>query len=184
MKKHKFAIISAAVFLFCCFIPFVSVLAAGDSSSGGYLSQYQNVDPHPTSASWISTFGYLLSLIVIFVFVIGLAYYVSHYLGGHFGRQFKGDDSSGALLKNLPLGPNKSICVVEIAGHIMILGVTDHNITLLQEITDMKEIEKLHLEAPEPLTKDKVLSFFGQQMTSLDKISKRIPDFLKNKYRK
>ncbi|TCS80956.1 FliO/MopB family protein [Pectinatus cerevisiiphilus] len=183
MKKYKFVIFSAAVFLFCWFVPVISVLAAGDSSSGGYLSQYQNVDPHPTSASWISTFGYLLSLVVIFVFVVGLAYYVSHYLGGRFGKQFK-ENSGGALLLNLSLGPNKSICVVEIAGHIMILGVTDHNITLLQEITDMQEIEKLHLSNSTEPVETNVLDLFGQQFNSLDKISKRIPEFFKNKYHK
>lgn len=183
MKKYRIFVFSAAVFLFCWLIPVVFVLAAGDSSSGGYLSQYQNADPHPTSASWISTFGYLLSLVVIFAFVVALAYYVSHYLGDRFGKQFK-NNGNGALLMNLPLGPNKSICVVEIAGHIMILGVTDHNITLLQEIKDMQEIEKLHLSFPdEPLEKNP-LGIFGQQLNSLDKISKRLPEFFKNKYHK
>lgn len=183
MKKYKVAIFSAAVFLFCLFMPLVSVLAAVDSSSGGYLSQYQNVNPQPTSVSWISTLGYLLSLIIIFVFVIALAYYVSHYLGGHFGKQFK-KDGNGSLLINLPLGPNKFICVVEVAEHVMVLGVTDHNITLLHEITDIKEIEKLHLSVSDEPEQKKLLNIFGQQFRSLDKLSKRFPDFFKNKYHK
>ena len=183
MKKYKFIIFSAAVFFFCWFIPVISVLAAGDSSSGGYLSQYQNVDPHPTGTSWLSTIAYLLSLIVIFVFVIALAYYVSHYLGGHFGRELR-QNGSGTLLTQLPLGPNRSVCVVEIAGHIMVLGVTDHNITLLREITDIKEIEKLHLSDAAETNDKNMTGMFGRQFNSLDKISKRIPDLFKNKYHK
>ncbi|WP_196602739.1 FliO/MopB family protein [Pectinatus frisingensis] len=183
MNKYKCVAFSAAISFFFLFVPMVSIFAAGDSSSGGYLSQYQNVDPHPTSVSWISTFAYLLSLIVIFAFVIGLAYYVSHYLGGHFGKNLK-QSSKGVLLAHFPLGANRAVCVLEIAGHIMILGVTDHNITLLKEITDIKEIEKLHLSDSVEMNEKNPLDIFDSQISSLDGISKKIAGIFKNKYRK
>ncbi|WP_196594661.1 flagellar biosynthetic protein FliO [Pectinatus sottacetonis] len=183
MKKYKSIALSAAIFLFCWFVPVYTVLAAGDSSSGGYLSQYQNTNPHPTSVSWISTLGYLLSLIAIFAFVVGLAYYVSHYLGGHFAKSTTQSDNI-SLLSHFSLGPNRSICIVDIAGHILILGVTDHNISLLKEITDDEEITKLRLATENKIHQKDILGVFGQQFNSLEKISKRIPGLFKNKYHK
>ena len=51
------------------------------------------------------------------------------------------------MLENLPLGTNRSVCVVKIAGRVFLLGVTDNNITLLSEITDNEEIEALQENA-------------------------------------
>ena len=40
--------------------------------------------------SWWSTIAYVASLVVVFLFVAGLAYYVSKILGGRFGRAVSG----------------------------------------------------------------------------------------------
>lgn len=183
MKNNKYVFFSAAVFIVFCFMPVVTVLAAGDSSSGGYLSQYQNTpNPHPTGTSWLATFGYLLTLLVIFLFVVGLAYYVSHYLGGRFAKtSLKSENAT--LLSHFSLGPNRAVCIVEISSHVLILGVTDNNISLLKEITDVEEIENLRKNSSKILETD-ILGVFGQQFNSLDKISKRLPGLFKNKYHK
>ncbi len=180
MKSMKRMVSSAAYAIIYCFGAKV-VYAA--TASSGYLSQYKDTNPQPTSVSFLSTIGYLLSLIVIFAFVVGLAYYVSHYLGGHFGKGWK-KDSMGNVLSMLPLAPNKYICVVEIAGHIMILGITDHNITLLREINDIEEIKKLRLLGDESLEEKDFSNILNQQMSSWESFSRRVTKIFKDRYRK
>ena len=122
-------------------LPSVGLAADG----GGYLSGYENRDPAPNGTpgvSWWSTIAYVASLVVVFLFVAGLAYYVSKILGGRFGRAMS--SGGGRLLENLPLGPGRSACVVELAGRILLLGVTEHTITLLGEVEDAAEAEAEH----------------------------------------
>ncbi len=167
------------------FLPAALAMASGDTAgSGGYLSQYQSTNPHPTSVSFFSTLAYLLSLVVIFAFVAGLAYYVSHYLGDRFGKGIK-KDGSGGILSYLPLGPNRSVCVIELAGHIMIIGVTDHNISLLREVTDMEEIKRLKLLSAQSATENDFAKIFGKQFNSIDNLSQRLSTiFKRDKYHK
>ena len=167
-------LIVVTVFLF----PSVGI-AAGD---GSYLSGYENQDPVPNGTpgvSWWSTVAYVVSLVVVFLFVAGLAYYVSKFLGGRFGRATSG--RGGRVLENLPLGPGRSACVVALAGRFLILGVTEHSITLLGEIDDADEAEQLLKksleESPLPFSDT---GGFERQFGSLDQLVRRIPTMFKN----
>ena len=120
------------------------VLAAEEAAKGGYLSGYENADPKPSSISWWSSIAYLVSLFAIFIFVVGLAYFAARFLGGRFAQQKMG--YGGRILSHLPLGPNRSVCIIEMAGRIFMLGVTEHSVTLLAEINDPDEIDRLHRE--------------------------------------
>ena len=116
------------------------------ASGGGYLAGYENTDPQPTAISWWSTAAYLVSLFAIFAFVVGMAY--------------------------LPLGPNRSICVVLMAGKCFMLGVTEHNITLLTELDDPEVIAHLKRESEEhPLSGD----MFAKQFGALGDLVQKIP---------
>ena len=90
-------------------------LAAEEAAQGGYLSGYETNVPQPAAMSWWSTAAYLVSLFVIFAFVVGMAYLAARFLGGHFARPMK--TTAGRIVTNLPLGPGKSVCIVEMSGH-------------------------------------------------------------------
>ena len=79
--------------------------------AGGYLSGYSEVDPRPSASSWWATLAYLLSLFAVFAFVVLLAYLASRFLSGRFAAT--GSGQNGQILSHLPLGPNRSVCVVE-----------------------------------------------------------------------
>ena len=144
--------------------------AAEQASEGGYLAGYENTDPKPTAISWWSTAAYLVSLFAIFAFVVGMAYFAARFLGGHFAQQQTG--TGGRILAHLPLGPNRSVCVVELAGKVCLLGATEHNITLLSEITDPDVIEQLKRESTKsPLRSD----MFAQQFGALGDLAQKIP---------
>ena len=146
------------------------VLAAEEAAKGGYLSGYENADPKPSSISWWSSIAYLVSLFAIFIFVVGLAYFAARFLGGRFAQQKMG--YGGRILSHLPLGPNRSVCIIEMAGRIFMLGVTEHSVTLLAEINDPDEIDRLHREE---LTSPKVPEMFSQQFGALSDFVQKVP---------
>ncbi len=140
------------------------------ASSGGYLSGYENADPQPTSVSWWSTLAYLISLLAIFAFVVVFAYFAARFLGGRFASNQAGE--GGRLLQSLPLGPKMSVCIVELAGRMFLLGVTEHNITMLSEITDEEEMERVHRQA---LAHPADMGMFSQQFGMLSDFVQKIP---------
>lgn len=150
------------------------VLAAEEAAQGGYLSGYDTNVPQPAAMSWWSTAAYLVSLFVIFAFVVGMAYLAAKFLGGHFAKP--AGSSAGRIVTHLPLGPGRSVCIVEMAGHFLMLGVTEHEITLLKEITDLEEMEKLR-----QMNSDVSFSgdMFSQQLGSLSGLAQKIPPFLR-----
>ena len=135
----------AAIAVICVFILQDSAWAADAASSSGYLSGYENPDPKPSPVSWWSTLAYLLSLLVIFGFVVVMAYFAARFVGGHFGKSVS--RHGGRLLVSLPLGPKSSAVVVEIAGRTFLLVVTETSVSMLAEITDPGEIEALQRES-------------------------------------
>lgn len=167
-KRYIFLACIVGVFAFLILTD--PVQAAEEAAKGGYLSGYENTDPRPSPVSWWSTIAYLVSLFAVFVFVVGLAYFAARFLGGHFGQQKLG--YGGRVLSHLPLGPNRSVCVVEMADRIFLLGVTEHSITLLSEITDEAEIDKLHREE---LSSPIVPEMFSQQLGTLSDLVQKIP---------
>ncbi|WP_318254579.1 flagellar biosynthetic protein FliO [Selenomonas sp. GACV-9] len=146
------------------------VLAAEEAAKGGYLSGYENTDPKPSSISWWSSIAYLVSLFAIFIFVVGLAYFAARFLGGRFAQQKMG--YGGKILSHLPLGPNRSVCIIEMAGRMFMLGVTEHSITLLAEITNPDEVDRLRREE---LTSSQVPEMFSQQLGNLSDLVQKVP---------
>lgn len=154
--------------LFCVTLN-IGCEAAG--TDGGYLAGYDTETvPKPTAVSWWSTLAYLLSLVAVFAFVVILAYFAARFIGGRFNAARS--SGGGRVLENLPLGPNRSVCVVKIAGRVFLLGVTENNITLLSEITDDEEIETLQENA--------TADIFPQNFGTLSELVQKIqPPFKK-----
>lgn len=139
--------------------------------TGEYL-QYQEPKPAVYSAG-LSTLTYILSLIITFAIVIGLAYFASRFVGQKMSSKLASDNHK--IMAILPLGNSRSVYIVEIAGKFLVLGVTDHMINVLQEITDIEEIEKMKeksISVPE-VQFDKV---FQRQLASLQQLSLNFPN--------
>jgi flagellar protein FliO/FliZ len=172
MGKRYYVLACLAGLLF--FAMAEPALAAEEAAQGGYLSGYETNVPQPAAMSWWSTAAYLVSLFVIFAFVVGMAYLAARFLGGHFAKPAA--TAAGRIVTHLPLGPNRSVCIVEMAGHFLLLGVTEHEITLLTEITDPEEMEKLHrMDGEASISGD----MFSQQLGSLSGLAQKIPPFLR-----
>lgn len=165
--KIKFYLPTAMV-LFCL----IYFDGSAAEAAGGYLAGYEEPDPRPTGVSWWSTLAYLLSLFAVFAVVLVMAYFAARFIGGRFNAA-RLSASGGRVLENLPLGPNRSVCTVEMAGRVFLLGVTDHNISLLGEITDKNLIEHLHAQAINSG------DMFSQEFGTLSGLIQKIPLFKK-----
>lgn len=138
------------------------------AETGEYL-KYQ--EPQATTSSWLSTGGYILSLILTFLLVLALAYLTSRFLGQKIG-QGRGY-GTGKVYATLALGPNRAVYVVEMAGKFMVLGVTEQSITLLNEITSPSEIEQLKAAQNNPAMPPEQFSYvFSRQLQSLKQLQK------------
>ena len=159
--------------------PTIGWAADEAAPSGGYLSGYENADPNPSPVSWWSTLAYLVSLLAVFAFVVVMAYLAMRLLGGHLGRRLAGD--GGRVLENLALGPRMSVCLVEMADRVFLLGVTEQNVTLLSEITDEEEIDRLRRQS---LARSVDMGMFSQQVGLLSELVQKVPPLFRKDSRK
>lgn len=145
-------------------------------AQSGYLTYEDPAGQEESSVG--STVAYLFSLVFVFVFVLGLAYLASRFIAQKSAYLQSG--RSAHILDHLQLGANQAVYAVEMAGKVLLLGVTGQQITLLQEITDQNEIEKLHEAGTEAaLLPGNMQHLFKSQITSLEKVSRKIPDVFK-----
>lgn len=82
------------------------------------------------------------------LFVLGLLA-AGFYMFFRFIQQKSGIQLSGQnvvqVLSVVPLGPGKTLHVVDMAGKVFLLGVSENNINLLTEVKDKDEIDRIRL---------------------------------------
>ena len=143
---------------------------ASRAEAAGYLAGYEEVEPVAAGVSWWSTLAYVISLIAVFAIVLVMAYVFARLVGGKINSRMSGQ--TGKVLENLPLGPNRSVCIIEMAGRVFLLGITDSSINLLTEITDEEEIAQLRRTAHE-LSSDVFRQEFGTLSSLMDRLSSK-----------
>ena len=99
--------------------------------------------------------------------VVILAYFVARTFGKSSMRTLAA--RGGQVYLQLPLGPNRSVCVVELFGRIFVLGVTDTNIRLITEIDDPETVEEIRSAEPP------AGGVFQEQFGSLSDFVQKIP---------
>ncbi len=147
--------------------------AAQEVDNTKYLEYKNTAVTGATSVT--STFFYILSLILVFALVLFLAYFVSRFIGSKFGSsRFL---SSSNILSVMPIEQNKKIIFVEINNSILVLGITENNISLLKEISASEDIKNLK----EDLLNNKMTDgFLNYQTNTLENIQKKIKPMLRN----
>ncbi len=146
--------------------------AANDAKESGYLEYKEPVVTN--AASTASTFLYIISLVAVFLCVLAAAYFVSKYLGSKLGMQ--GALNAKSILGILPLGQNKSLVFVEVLHSVLVLGVTDQNISLVKEISEADDIEKIKTDLQK---KHKDTALFQSQKQSLEDFQQKIGPVLR-----
>lgn len=169
-KKYYLGSYLLLLVIFLVGIVLVGTVCAAEPS-GEYL-KYQ--EPKPIeSSSTLSMVTYVFSLLVTFAVVIGLAYFASRFLGQKMGNL--AGMGHNKIMATLPLGNNRAVYVVEVGGKFLVLGVTDHGINVLQEITDQREIDKLQKEQAS-VSETQFDKVFQRQLASLQRLSPKFPN--------
>jgi len=77
--------------------------------------------------------------------VIGLLVLFMHFLRKYLFKPIGTGLPGGEfqVVRQYHLGPKKTVALVRFAGRLLLLGVTDSNISTLAEIDDAEEVEKI-----------------------------------------
>jgi len=116
-----------------------------------------------------SSYGWLIFKTIIVLILFGVAFYFFF----KFISQKAGLPNVGRgvvqVLAVSPVGQGKFLQIVDIAGRVMILGVTDASVTLISEVTDRDEIDRIRLLSSKstPLQTHGFQDFVSEQMGSL-----------------
>lgn len=121
-------------------LPAYTALAASQQLNLDAVADPQ-VTPMPSMVSLF--FRLFISLIII----VGLAYLMMKLLRKNMKVLTKGLNIN--VLDQYAFSINKGIYITQIAGKVYVLGVTDHNINLITEITDEKVIDEIVARAKE-----------------------------------
>lgn len=128
--KYRYSI-GVALFLL------MAATAASAEEAKPFL-QYQDLKPEGTTV--LGNIFYIVSVIATFALVLFIAYLTSRFVG----RKFAANTGVGEnrVLSSLPLGPNRGVYLVKVSGRFLILGVTEHHVALLQDVTSEEMAQK------------------------------------------
>jgi flagellar protein FliO/FliZ len=84
------------------------------------------------------------------LFILGLLggafYYIFRFLSKKAGIQFLGGDVV-TVLSVVPIGQNRYLQIIDLAGRVLVLGISDSSINLITEITDRDEIDRIRIKS-------------------------------------
>ena len=83
----------------------------------------------------------MTKVILALAFVIGVAYFLLQFLNKKNLIQSKNELLN--VLESIYIAPNRMVCLLEIGDKILVLGVTENNISFLTEINDLEIKETL-----------------------------------------
>jgi len=86
----------------------------------------------------------IFKLLLILALMVGGFYYFFRYISKKTGINVRG----GEIMRTIavvPVGQNKYIQVVDLAGKLLVIGVADSGINLITEITDKDDIDRIRL---------------------------------------
>jgi flagellar protein FliO/FliZ len=138
--------------------------------SGTYFLLFGNTqsnDPEPGSAS-VPNFGELaFKTLLILGFIIILVYVILYLLKRFvYRKNFGKPNNSIEMLDFVPLVAKKSICVVKVVDRILVLGISENNISKLSEIDD-QDVQQDWLVQFNKHTAKKTVSFADQLQSLL-----------------
>jgi flagellar biosynthetic protein FliO len=101
----------------------------------------------PSDAQSVSVTSAFIRVVVALVVVLGVIAGLAYLLRRMSPRFQNTSDGVVRVLAQVPLGPSQFLSVVDIAGTVVVLGVTDHNVTALSEVEDAATANQLRENA-------------------------------------
>lgn len=156
-------------------IAFILISSGCAQAEGNEFLKYN--EPK-SQISLLGNIDSLLYMITVFALILGLAYATSRFLGTKFSSQPRGLNNSDSVLSSLPLGPNRGIYLVHFAGRLLVLGVSEHKIELLSDMTDApnaSELRTSYTSGVHPPVAPQFSDVFSAQVSSLRQMTQKFP---------
>jgi flagellar biogenesis protein FliO len=118
-----------------------SISAGADKSATVQENQYDYEKPTVEEESYI---WLIFKTIIVLGILIGGFYFFYKFVTKKTGMQLLGRDVI-KVLSVVPVGQNKFLQVIDLAGRIMVIGVSDSSINLITEVLDRNEIDRIRL---------------------------------------
>jgi len=113
---------------------------SGDLESRPYTGaepSYQN------PAADVSLVRVIVQILISLAVIGGLAYLTARFMKNNL--QWRSQGEWIKVYEQQSLGLNKGLFITEVAGKVYVLGVTEHNISVISEITDQELIEDMQV---------------------------------------
>jgi flagellar protein FliO/FliZ len=124
------------------------------------------------SAVWM-----LIKMIFVLGIFAGGFYYFYRFITKKSGIGLFGGEAV-KVLSVAPLGQNKFLQVVDLAGKVLVIGVSDNAITLISEITEKDQIDRIRiLSNRTPPAGQKVSGFQEYVMKDIGKLIEKVREF-------
>ncbi|MGI6548899.1 MAG: flagellar biosynthetic protein FliO [Syntrophomonadales bacterium] len=95
----------------------------------------------PKEAETPNVFWTIVQTVLALCLILALAWGMIRLFGGHMRSRLQGRYLR--VLDEVTLGPNRGMAVVEVGGKAFIVGVTDHQISMLGELNDSQIIQEM-----------------------------------------
>ena len=110
-----------------------------EASKNDYLYNYEEPRVEEESYVWL-----IFKTILVIGILIGGFYFFFKFITQKVGITAVGQEVI-TILSVIPLGQNKFLQVVDIAGKVYVLGVSDNNINLITEIKEKDDVDRIRL---------------------------------------
>lgn len=158
------------------FVACVELMQTGAVFAEG--NEFLKYQEPKAQVSLLSSIDTVLYMITVFAFILGLAYVTSRFIGTRMKSQQTGSHGGDAVLSSLTLGPNKGVYLVQFAGRLLILGISEQRVELLADMTDepdAAELRETYQSSINPPVAPQFAAVFDSQLTALRQMSNRFP---------
>ena len=114
-----------------------------DETEGIPTRDFKDEDFKPTVDEESSAWMFIKMLLVLGIFAGGF-YYFYRFVTKKAGVSIFGGEAI-KVLSVVPLGQNKFLQVVDLAGKVLVIGVSDNSINLISEITDKDQADRVRM---------------------------------------
>jgi flagellar protein FliO/FliZ len=147
-----------------------------DSTVGVPTTDYKEEDFKPQVEEESAVWMFIKMLLVLGIFAGGF-YYFYRFVTKKAGVNIFGSDAV-RVLSVVPLGQNKFLQVVDLAGKVLVVGVSDSSISLITEITEKDQIDRIRiLSTRTPPPQGGGGGFQEQVMGEIGRIIGRVKEF-------
>ena len=164
------------------FVGFLSRTAIAFASPENRYLEYKEPMAANSGMNWLSTAAYVITLLIVFAVVLWAAYSVSQWFGGRMNRLQAANGA--AIVGAVSLGGNRQVVMLKVGERILLLGVTDQQINLLQEVTDEEQVRQLLEQHRTAVQTNVADNLFSNQLLQLDDLEKHLPRFIRNRRNK